>query len=190
MRVLGGCAAPGGKSFLAAIHMDDRGEVLSCDRQEKKLRLVAEGAERLGLRSVSTRAMDAGAPEPALEGHFDLVLADVPCSGLGVLRRKPEIRNRKPEEIAALPAEQLRLLRGLARCVRPGGVLLYSTCTVTEEENEGVIAAFLRENPGFVTESFPLPGGIQAESGMHRLWPHLDGTDGFFLCRLRRREYD
>ncbi|MDO4749913.1 MAG: 16S rRNA (cytosine(967)-C(5))-methyltransferase RsmB [Eubacteriales bacterium] len=188
MRVLDGCAAPGGKSFLSAILMGDKGEIISCDKQGKKLHLVDEGAKRLGLHIISTHPMDAGNPDPAFEGAFDLVFADVPCSGLGVLRRKPEIRSRKPEEISALPEEQLRLLRGLAGCVRPGGMLLYSTCTVTAEENESVIEAFLRNNEDFVPEAFSLPDGNVVSNGMHRLWPHVEGTDGFFMCRMRKRE--
>ena len=106
---------------------------------------------------------------------YDAVLADVPCSGLGVIGGKPEIRNRGPEDIAGLPAIQLAILRALADKVRCGGVLLYSTCTVLKEENEDVIAAFLAERPDYQAE---LTRGF---------WPQTDETDGFFVCRLRKR---
>lgn len=173
-RVLDGCAAPGGKSFACAVRMGDRGEIIACDLHEKKLRLIDEGAARLGLSVLRSAPMDAAAPYESFLGAFDVVLADVPCSGLGVIRRKPEIRYKAPEAVRQLPAAQGRILRGLAACVRPGGTLLYSTCTVLPEENEGVIQDFLTERPDFVRES------------MRTLWPHIDGTDGFFLCRMRR----
>lgn len=174
MRVLDACAAPGGKSFLCASLMGDRGEILACDLHEKKLERIRQGAERLGFASIRTSAMDAARPEAELAGRFDLVLADVPCSGLGVIRRKPEIRYRDPAELERLPEVQLSILRGLKGCVRPGGVLAYSTCTVRREENEEVLAAFLAENPAFVLEE------------SRTLWPHIHHTDGFFMGRLRR----
>jgi 16S rRNA (cytosine967-C5)-methyltransferase len=192
MRVLDGCAAPGGKSFLCGIRMTGEGgqtgEILSCDLHANKLRLVREGAERLGLPLIRTGAMDAADPDKALWNAFDLVLADVPCSGLGVIRKKPEIREKDPAALAGLPPGQLRILRGLSRCVRPGGLLLYSTCTVLEEENAGVIRAFLRENSEYEAEPFTLGEALEAPDGMITLWPHVQNTDGFFICRLRRRD--
>ena len=174
MKVLDCCAAPGGKSFGAAILMEDRGEMISCDLQEKKLRRIDEGAKRLGLGCISTRAMDARRPKPELLGNMDVVIADAPCSGLGVIRKKPEIRFKSEAELAALPGIQLDILRGASRCVRPGGTLLYSTCTTRKCENEDVIAAFLSENADFTA------------SEQRTLWPDTDGTDGFFICRLER----
>jgi 16S rRNA (cytosine967-C5)-methyltransferase len=185
MCVLDGCAAPGGKSFLTGIRMESRGEILACDLREKKLSLIQDGAVRLGLSLIETRVMDAGEPDEVLRGRFDLVLADVPCSGLGVMRRKPEIRFRDPEELARLPDVQRRILRGLAACVAPGGTLLYSTCTVLEAENEGVVGAFLMENEEFSMEPFELPG-IGKTGGSVMLWPPVHGTDGCFICRLRK----
>ena len=175
MRVLDCCAAPGGKSFGTAILMGGRGEIVSCDLQEKKLRRIDEGARRLGLGCIVTRAMDARRPEPELLGTMDVVIADAPCSGLGVIRKKPEIRFKREPELAALPGIQLDILRGAAACVKPGGTLLYSTCTTRKCENENVVAAFLSGDGGFTV------------SEQRTLWPDTDGTDGFFICRLERR---
>ena len=172
MSVLDACSAPGGKSFAAAIRMGGEGRILACDLKEKRLRRVSEGAERLGLGIISTRTMDARRPPEELNGAFDVVIADAPCSGLGVIRRKPEIRFKTPEEIEGLPEIQLGILRGLADCVKPGGTLLYSTCTLLERENEDVIRAFLGSNSGFAAE-------IE-----RTLWPDTDKTDGFFICRM------
>ena len=172
MSVLDACSAPGGKSFAAAIRMGGEGRILACDLKEKRLRRVSEGAERLGLGIISTRTMDARRPPEELNGAFDVVIADAPCSGLGVIRRKPEIRFKTPEEIEGLPEIQLGILRGLAACVKPGGTLLYSTCTLLERENEDVIRAFLGSDSGFSAET------------ERTLWPDTDKTDGFFICRM------
>ena len=174
MRVLDVCAAPGGKSLLCAGYMRDEGEILACDIHEKKLFRVEENARRLGLRSIRTAAMDGSAPPETYSGAFDLVMADVPCSGLGVIRKKPEIRYKDPAELRRLPATQLRILRGAARCVRDGGTLLYSTCTILREENEEVTDAFLRENREFSL--------IEQRT----IWPQEFGTDGFYYAVLKR----
>ncbi len=173
MSVLDACSAPGGKSFAAAIRMGGEGSILACDLKEKRLRRVAEGAKRLGLEGIiRTRAMDARQPGEELRGRFDVVIADAPCSGLGVIRRKPEIRYKTDYETASLPAIQLAILSGLAGCVKPGGTLLYSTCTLLERENEDVVRAFLSDNGGFTA------------TDERTLWPDIDKTDGFFICRM------
>ena len=118
--------------------------------------------------------MDARRPAEELLGAMDVVIADAPCSGLGVIRKKPEIRFKPESELSALPGIQLDILRSLAACVKPGGTLLYSTCTLRKCENEDVVAAFLTENSGFKALE------------MRTLWPDIDDTDGFFLCRLVR----
>lgn len=172
MRVLDGCAAPGGKSFAAALRMRNTGSIVACDVSEKKLPRIQSGAARLGISIVETRAMDGRAPDGDLLGAFDAVIADCPCSGLGVIRKKPEIRCKTPEEIAPLPDIQLAILTGLSRCVRPGGVLLYSTCTVLTAENMDVARRFLGENSDFRLDEWA------------EFWPHLQETDGFFVCRM------
>ena len=176
MRVLDGCAAPGGKSFLAAMLMENQGEILACDLHAKKLSLIEQSAARLGISIIRTAPMDASNPPAALHEGFDLVFADVPCSGLGVIRRKPEIRYKNPEALAQLPEKQMAILRGLSRCVKKGGTLHYSTCTILPEENEQVIESFLSQEPGFIKEDDKT------------FWPHVDGTDGFYICRLKRYE--
>ena len=184
MRVLDACAAPGGKSFAAAIQMQDQGEILACDIHENKLRRICSGSDRLGIRCIQTQAMDARKPDASI-GLFDVVLADVPCSGLGVIRKKPEIRYKDAAEIALLPDIQLEILRGLSTVVKPGGVLMYSTCTILPEENEKVVESFLKEHPEYELEPIHLPW-LEVPNGMHTFWPHVDDTDGFFTAKLRK----
>lgn len=172
MSVLDACSAPGGKSFAAAMLMGGKGKILACDLKEKRLKRVAGGAERLGIGIIDTRAMDARRPDEELHGAFDVVIADAPCSGFGVIRRKPEIRFKSQDEISQLPDIQLSILCGLEQCVKPGGVLLYSTCTLLERENESVVRAFIEEHEGFTV----------AEE--RTLWPDIDKTDGFYICRM------
>ena len=187
MRVLDACAAPGGKSFAAAVAMGDQGEILARDLHPHKETLIRAGAGRLGLSCIHTAVADARQADPALEGAFDLVIADVPCSGLGIIRKKPDIRYKDPAPLAGLPQVQGDILDRLARCVRPGGVLLYATCTLLERENEGVVRGFLDKYPNFTLTGFTLPGPIgEVPGGMCTLWPHRHGTDGFFFTRLER----
>lgn len=186
MKVLDACAAPGGKSFAAAIHMGCKGEILSCDIHRNKVKLIEEGAARLGLPNITAQVRDAKAYDAALAGAFDLVIADVPCSGLGIIRKKPDIRYKDPEPLAGLPEVQLAILRNVSRYVKPGGTLLYATCTVLERENEAVVCRFLEENADFQLSSFLLPGR-EADCSWVTLWPHRDGTDGFFFAKLQRK---
>lgn len=167
----------------------DQGCMISCDIHENKWKRIRAGAERLGLTCISTRTMDARRPDADLIGAMDVVLADVPCSGLGVIRKKPEIRFKDPAELARLPAIQRDILTGLAPCVKPGGVLVYSTCTVLARENEDVVRDFLCSHAEFSAEAFslPLPGADTAD-GMFTFWPQEHGTDGFFVYKLRRHE--
>ncbi len=171
MRVLDACAAPGGKSFGAAIAMGNDGAVTARDILEKKLALVAEGARRMGLDCITCQAGDA---RDIKGGDYDVVFADVPCSGLGVIRKKPDIRYRTERELSSLPELQLELLEAAATAVRPGGRLIYSTCTWRPGENQGVTDSFLCGHPAF-------------EKTLERtFWPDRDGTDGFYICRLER----
>ena len=189
MRVLDCCAAPGGKSFAAAIAMENQGEVISCDLHPHKKKLIQAGADRLGLSMVKPMTADGKVFRPEWEEAFDMVLVDAPCSGLGVIRKKPDIRYKDPEPLAGLPETQKAILDNAQRYVRPGGVLLYSTCTVLCRENEQVAEDFLARHPDFKGEDFTLPGAIgTSEGGMMTLWPHRHGTDGFFICKLRKGE--
>lgn len=186
-RVLDACAAPGGKSFAAAMLMKNTGEILSCDIHENKLGRVAKGAKALGIDIIRTQKCDAAEQSEELRNAFDLVIADVPCSGLGVIRKKPDIRYKDISELANLPELQLRILENISSYVKPGGTLLYSTCTVLRRENEAVVRAFMERHPQFALESFELPAPVgRADSGMLTLYPHVHGTDGFFICKMRK----
>ena len=187
-RVLDCCAAPGGKSFAAAIAMGNRGEIISCDIHPHKIGLIEAGRDRLGLTCITAREQNAKAYVKGWKDGFDLVLADVPCSGLGIIRKKPDIRFKDPAQLDGLPAIQRDILDNVSRYVRPGGALLYSTCTLRKGENEDVVAAFLAAHPQFSAEAFTLPGPVgTCGSGMVTLWPHIHGTDGFFIAKLRRQ---
>ncbi len=188
-RVLDCCAAPGGKSFATAIAMGNEGEVVSCDLHPHKKKLIQAGADRLGLSIIKPNTMDARTFCEEWESAFDCVLVDAPCSGLGVIRKKPDIRYKEPGPLDSLPAIQIDILNNVCRYLKPGGTMLYSTCTVRTGENEEVVKTFLADHPEFKTEAFTLPGPIGAcEQGMVTLWPHRHGTDGFFICKLRKEE--
>ena len=186
MRVLDVCAAPGGKSFSAAFAMEDQGEILACDLHENKLKRIREGAERLGLACIQTTAADGRAFRPEWEAAFDVVLVDAPCSGLGIIRKKPDVRYKKPDDLFALPVIQRAILDNAARYVKPGGTLVYSTCTILPEENEGVSDSFLAEHPDFCRTPFALFEPVGETEGQVTLWPHRHGTDGFYICRMTR----
>lgn len=171
------CAAPGGKSFTAAEIMQNRGKILAFDLHEHRVRLIADGAKRLGISIIDAHAQDAAAFHADLLKTADRVLCDVPCSGLGVLRRKPEIRLRELTFIDNLTDIQYNILVHASKYLRMDGVLVYSTCTLSRAENEGVCDRFLRENPAY-----------QKDGDYKTLLPHKDGTDGFFIARLRRIE--
>ena len=148
------CAAPGGKSFAMAMDRRDRGQILSCDVHPHKLKLIDSGAQRLGITSIRTALADAREEHAAWLEQADVVVADVPCSGLGIIRKKPDIRYKNPRDLAQLPAIQGDILENACRYVCPGGVLVYSTCTVLPEENQEIIHVFLSRHPEFRRETF------------------------------------
>ncbi len=167
--------------------MGDNGEILASDIYPHKKRLIESGIRRLGFTSIETAVQDAAEYNEKWDSQFDAVIADAPCSGLGVIRKKPEIRYKPPDALKTLPELQKRILSNTARYVKPGGVLLYSTCTLLKQENEDVVMDFLSSNPAYSAEPFALPGPAgSADGGMITLWPHLHGTDGFFIAKLRR----
>ena len=184
-RVLDCCAAPGGKSFAAAIDMKNQGQIISCDIHPHKIRLIEAGRNRLGLSIIEPQLQDATECQTEWLERFDVVLVDVPCSGLGIIRKKPDIRYKHEAAIDGLPRIQQTILDNCSQYVRRGGVLVYSTCTLLRQENEGVVEAFLKTHPQFCIESFDLPE-IGLQPGRMTFWPHVHGTDGFFIAKLRR----
>ena len=185
-RVLDACAAPGGKSFAAAILMENRGEIVSCDIHPHKIKLIEAGRDRLGLSIIAPRLQNAAEFRGDWADSFDTVMTDVPCSGLGIIRKKPDIRYKDPKTLKGLPGVQRAILDNCSRYVRAGGVLLYSTCTLLRRENEDVVRAFLADAPQFELEPFELPQ-FGTQPGMLTFWPHIHGTDGFFAAKLRRK---
>jgi 16S rRNA (cytosine967-C5)-methyltransferase len=186
--VLDCCAAPGGKSFAAAMQMRGRGQIISCDVHSHKVGLLGNGAQRLGIDIITPRLQDATEFVPQWENAMDAVICDVPCSGYGIIRKKPDIREKDPDTMLGLPALQKQILHNQARYVKPGGVLLYSTCTLLRRENEAVVASFLAENDRFYLEKLDLPANFPGNTtGMLTLVPGEYDTDGFFIARLRRK---
>ena len=187
IRILDCCAAPGGKSFAAAIATVGKAQITSCDVYAHKAELIAKGAERLGL-TITAMQQDATQFNPTWEHAFDVVICDAPCSGYGIIRKKPDIRYKNIEKMKELPALQRAILEIQHRYVKPGGILMYSTCTLVHAENEGMVASFLNDHPEFTTEALHLPAPFpKNETGMQALIPGEYDTDGFFICRLRRK---
>ncbi len=181
MRVLDLCAAPGGKTFTMAQMMGNKGEILACDVSKSRLNLIKAGAERLGLNIIKTAVNDATLHNEGL-GLFDRVLCDAPCSGFGVMRRKPEIRYKAQKEVEALPKIQYKILCEAASHVKSGGRLVYSTCTFISEENEEIAAKFLAEHADF--KAAPI---FEGEGNCKTYYPHLDSTDGFFIAAFVKK---
>lgn len=185
--VIDACGAPGGKSTHMAALMENRGQVLSTDIHEHKLTLTRENAQRLGITIIETKAMDATNLHNVYSGKADRVLVDAPCSGLGVLRRKPDSRWQKKEKILRdLPVLQLAILQSAAECVKPGGVLVYSTCTTEPEENEQVVKSFLQTHENFTLQQTGQFLPVPRKGEMVQFWPHMDKIDGFFIARMIR----
>ena len=184
-RIVDTCSCPGGKSFTTAILMGDEGEIHSFDLHESKLSLIAEGAERLGISSLDIDCVDATSPREELFGKMDKVICDVPCSGLGVLGKKPDLRYKSEESVAELPALQQEILTASAKYLKAGGEILYSTCTLRKEENEEVVEKFLECNPEFTKTDFKV-GNLSSTDGMLTLIPHIHNTDGFFMAKLKK----
>lgn len=181
------CACPGSKSFGAALDMENRGKILSFDLHENKLSLITKGAENLGISIIEAFARDGRNFDPSLEGIADRIICDVPCSGFGVVAKKPEIRYKSLDEVKALPDIQLAILKNATRYLKPGGTLVYSTCTLFPEENEDNVARFLADAPDMVPCDFKV-GNLTSKDGMLTLLPSDHGTDGFFIAKFTRKE--
>ena len=179
------CACPGGKSFSAAIRMGDSGRIIASDLHKNKLSLITAGAQRLGIHIIETAEQNGVEHKAELVETADAIICDVPCSGLGVIAKKPEIRYKSAAEISGLPRVQSAILANSANYLKRGGRICYSTCTLNPEENQGVVKGFLSENRDFEPVDFSF-GKLRSEGGMLTLFPQ-DGTDGFFIALLRKR---
>jgi 16S rRNA (cytosine967-C5)-methyltransferase len=194
-RVLDVCAAPGGKTTAIAERIGPSGQTFALDRHPRRLGLLRRAARRLGLEEISCTARDAtrSLRDLAPEGGFDRVLVDAPCSGLGTLRRNPDARWRiRPSDSARLAEVQSAILKNASDVLRPGGVLVYSTCTVLPEENEEIVEAFSKRSEGFTrTEESNMPSEVRpviGPDGFMRCFPHTHDTDGFFAARFERTQ--
>lgn len=179
------CAAPGGKTFSMAEMMANRGKIYSYDLYDGKVSMINQGAERLGLTIIKADVQDATVYNPNIP-MADKVLCDAVCSGLGVIRRKPEIKYKEMKNLEQLPIIQKHIMQTASRYVKPGGTLIYSTCTLNTEENEKVVEAFLAENRSFAPVVVPIGVNGVKESCMRTFLPSLTGGDGFFAATLRR----
>lgn len=193
-RVLDVAAAPGGKTTHIAQLMGNTGEIVAVDLYAHKLELIKENCQRLGITNIRGEVADARELYKKYQGWADYVLVDAPCSGLGVLRRRPDSRWRK--DLSQLPGVvrlQRDILNSAAKCLRPGGVLVYSTCTITNEENTGVVEEFLTQHSEFSLGDLRqlLPPELSkietAAKGYLQLLPHIHGMDGFFIARMRKK---
>ena len=197
MTVIDVCSCPGGKSFSAANTMLDRqkttkaqlGKIISCDLHDSKLPLIEKGAKRLGYNMVQTHCHDATMPIQELKNKAQRVICDVPCSGLGVISKKPEIRYKDISEVLALPELQYQILCASSEYLSEEGVLVYSTCTVNKKENEDVVQRFVSEHPSFETVEFSFVSdefNFTSQNGCLTLLPN-EWHDGFFIAKLQRR---
>ncbi|MFL6253930.1 MAG: 16S rRNA (cytosine(967)-C(5))-methyltransferase RsmB [Pyrinomonadaceae bacterium] len=188
-RVLDACAAPGSKTTHVAALAEGRALVVAGDLHTHRLRVVGETCARLGVAGVTLVALNAEVALPFVDETFDRVLVDAPCTGTGTLRHNPEIRWRlSRESFSELPAVQGRILSEAARCLRRGGRLVYSTCSVEREENEEVVAAFLQSHADFTqTQATPAPAQLLLPGGAARTWPQRDDVDGFFVAALEKQ---
>lgn len=186
-KILDLCAAPGGKTTAIAEKMKGTGEVVSSDVAKNKLSLIRTSVERLGLQNVNIVHRDAVQKVDEWEGYFDRVLVDVPCSGIGILRRKPELRYKDGDSFRGLQEVQKDILECSSSYVKKGGVLVYSTCTLNRKENADVIEDFLRRHGEFELEEFEIPGAKQRKA-MSELLPDEGEWDGFFICKMKKKD--
>lgn len=188
-KVLDMCAAPGGKTTHLAELMENKGEIIALDIHEHKIKLIEDNAKRLGIDIITAKCADSSEEIPEFIGGFQKVLADVPCSGLGIIRRKPDIKLKKKEE--GIEELQYKILENASRYLASGGELLYSTCTIDKRENEMVIERFLKENVGFqavdITEILPeILRKPECKKGYVTFYPNVDGIDGFFIAKIKK----
>jgi len=182
--VLDVCSAPGGKTTHLAELMKNKGEIIACDLHEHRLELVRDNAERLGISIIKVKQLDATQIFPEWIGKFDKILLDVPCMGIGVIKRKPDIKwQRKPEDLATISNIQLNILRTCAKYLKPKGELVYSTCSILKKENENIIEKFLKESEFEIKR---INKGDNKEEMIYSIFPDVE-KDGFFICKLNKK---
>ena len=184
-RILDACACPGGKTFSISIDMNNNGEILACDLHANKLSLIEKGAKRLGIDIISVKEQNGKEYREELCEKFDRVLCDVPCSGLGIIFKKPDIKYKSIDSINGLPKVQYEILSNCASYVKKGGILVYSTCTLNKAENEKNIEKFLSENGNFEALDFEI-SNVKSQNGSYTFMPHVNGTDGFFVAKMKK----
>ncbi len=187
--VLDICAAPGGKTTHLAQIMENRGEIYACDIHEHKLKIIEKNAHRMGMDIIKTKQADAAVLNEEWLQKFDKILADVPCSGLGIIRKKPDIKLKSKDD--GISEIQYKILSNAAKYLKTGGELVYSTCTLNRAENESIIEKFLENNSGFcavsIKDNLPKPlKKDEAEKGYVTFYPNIDGIDGFFIAKIKR----
>ena len=191
-RILDLCAAPGGKSTQIASAMKGSGLLVANEIHPARAKILSQNIERMGIKNCVVLNEDPARLETYFSEFFHKILVDAPCSGLGIIRRKPDIKwSKSPKDITALKAEQQEILEVCSRYVKPGGILVYSTCSIEPEENQGIVDSFLRKNTDFSYDDIRLylPKSLNFDdpAGFIQLYPNIHGTDGFFVARLKRK---
>jgi len=192
-RILDVAAAPGGKTSFFAQSMKNNGHITAWDIHPHRVKLLEDTCRRLGISIVKAEAKNAKDLDVESLNGYDKVLVDAPCSGLGIIRRKPDIKwSKVPEDIIALKAEQQKILEVCARYVKPGGILVYSTCSIEPEENQIIVDSFLKKNKDFCYDDIkpylPKNLSVREPTGFIQLYPNIHRTDGFFVARLKRKK--
>ncbi|MBP2026631.1 16S rRNA (cytosine967-C5)-methyltransferase [Acetoanaerobium pronyense] len=172
--VLDMCSAPGGKTFYMAQMMNNKGKIDAMDISEHKLKLLSGRASELGVEIINIHKKDATVFDEKMLAKYDKILIDAPCSGFGIIRRKPEIRYKEYLDVKDLPLIQAQIIANAGRYLKPGGTMVYSTCTLEKKENKDIIMSFLENNKGFILEN------------MKELYPNVDETDGFFIAKIKK----
>lgn len=180
------CSAPGGKTTHLAELMENKGVIYAFDIHEHKIDIINKNAQRMGIDIIRAECHDSATAKSDIIGKANKVLVDAPCSGLGIIRRKPDIKWSK-DDISALPEIQYNILKSASEYLMTGGEMVYSTCTLNPAENEGVIFRFLKENDGYELIKISLPSSLNRDNdGYITLYPNIDNTDGFFIAKIKR----
>lgn len=187
--ILDACSSPGGKTTYMAELMDNKGEIIAWDLHSHRIKLVEETAKRLGIHIVKTECQDATIYKEEYKEKFDKILLDVPCLGIGVLKRKPDIKwKRKPEDIEEITQIQQNILETCAKYLKPNGQLIYSTCSIFKEENDSIIDKFLQKNTNFVYSKIEIPDLENNTEKINKIQLYQnEETDGFFMCKLQKK---